>query len=326
MLTKTGGKGVALFAIFLSFSINAAAQTSAKSPATALPNAPEPLALTAVVTDKKGDLISGLRRENFQLFIDKRPADIIDFRENDDPLSVGIIFDVSGSVGGAQSVRTFLRNSQRALKTFLDASNRSNQYFLMAFNIKSQLLMDWTSDTKALVDGLSVLQPKGNTALYDACYLAIDKVQHGRNSKHVLIFITDGQDNVSSYSLDQVRAALKASDVLVYSVNFSGTGIEGSDLGMEGQKILNELSLLSGGMSFYRRLGKALTGSDATSIFQLIGNELQHQYTIVITPNISSDTGKWHKIEIKLKATASDPDEMKHFTVRTREGFYVNHL
>lgn len=315
---------VALFALFFSFNITGATQTTSSKPqTTSLPKAVEPVVLTTSVLNKTGNFVAGLQRDNFQISIDKKPASIVDFREEDVPLSVGIIFDASGSVGDPQSMKTLVKNSQQGLRTLLEASDQSNQYFVMAFNIKPQLLLDWTTDPKAIVDTLSVLQPSGNTAFYDACYLAIDKVRHGRNSKHVLILITDGQDNVSTYSFDQVRDELRASDVLVYSVNFSGTGIAGSQLGMEGQEILNEFSLVSGGMFFYKRNGRPLTASDATSVFELIANELRHQYTITVAPNASVDNGKWHKI--KVEVAASVPGKTKHLSARTREGFYLNH-
>jgi Ca-activated chloride channel family protein len=109
------------------------------------------------------------------------------------------------------------------------------------------------------------LQPKENTAFYDACYLAIDKVRHGRYSKRALILISDGQDNLSTYSLNQVRDEVRASDVLVYSMNFSGAALAGGDLVIEGQSMLDELSRLSGGASFSQRYEGSMTRSNATS-------------------------------------------------------------
>jgi Ca-activated chloride channel family protein len=318
-------KVVVLFALISSFNVGGAAQTaSSKPPATSLQKSLEPVVLTTTVMNKKGEPVSGLRRDNFQVFIDKDPAEIVDFRQEDEPLSVGIIFDASGSVADQHSMKSLIKDLQQALRTFIDTSNQSNEYFVMAFNIRPQLLLDWTSDSRAIIDTLSVLQPKGNTALYDACYLAIDKVQHGRNSKRVLILVSDGEDNVSTYSFDQVRDELRVSDVLVYSINFSNTGFAGSALGTEGLEILNELSLVSGGTFFYKRNGRAITTSEANAIFELIARELRQQYTIAVAPHNSSDTGKWHKIRIKVGGAANARGEMKHFSARTREGFYLN--
>lgn len=326
MFMNASGRIVVLLALFLSFDLTGATQTAPQSGSTPSARTADKVVFSTTVVNKKGNLVTGLQRNNFQISVDKKPAKINDFREEDVPLSVSLIFDASASVGGdrlsVKATRVLINSSRQALKGFLEMSNPSNEYFLVAFNNRPQLLLDWTSDSNAIVDTLGTLQLKGNTAFYDACYLAIDKVRHGRHSKRVLILITDGRDNVSTYSFDQVREELKTSDVLVYSVNFSGTGIAGSALGIEGQDILNESSLVSGGMSFYKR---SLKASDAVSVFEMIANGLRHQYTITVTPNVSSDNIKWHKIKIKVEATADALGEMKHLSARTREGFYLNH-
>ena len=325
MLLNTTGKVVVLFALSLSSTLNGVTQTTSSNvPATTLSQAVQPVTLAITVINKRGNFVTGLQRDNFRIAIDKNPAEIIDFREDDAPLSVGIIFDASGSVGNPQSPKTAFKSTQQALASFLEASNQANEYFLMAFNNKPQLLLDWTSDAKAIIEVLGGLQPKGKTAFYDACYLAINKVQHGRYSKRVLILISDGEDNLSTYTFNQVRDELKASGVLVYSVNFSRADDAGSVLGMEGQEFLKELSLLSGGMSFYQEYGGSVA-KKATSIFELFAQELRHQYTIAITPRVSSDNKKWHRIKIKVQPAPHASGEMKQLSARTREGFYLNH-
>ena len=280
----------------------------------------DPVILTVIVTNERGNFITGLRRENFQVFIEKESANIIDFREDDVPHSVGIIFDASASVGNPRSMRPLIKSAQQSLMGFLNASNPGNEYFMLAFNIKPQLLQDWTSDSKAIIDALNLLQPKGGTALYDACYLAIDKVQHGRSSKRALILISDGLDNLSTYTFNQVRQELRASDVPVYAVNFSDSGYEVSQTQIEGEAILDEFCEVSGGRSFTQRKGRPLTKSEATSAFESIAQELRHQYTIAVRPPVSAANSKWHKLKIKVEADG----EMKHLSARTREGFYVN--
>ena len=319
-------KTIALLTLFLVLSLPCASQTPSSNPeVTQSATAVEPVVLTTIVYNGKGNLVTGLQRENFKVFIDNKPTEIVDFREEDGPLSVGIIFDASASVGYPQLMRPLIKSSQQALSTFLQTSNPANEYFLMAFNLKPQLLLDWSSDSQAIINTLALVQPKGNTAFYDACYLALDKMQHGRYSRQVLILITDGQDNVSTYSLDRVRDELKASGVMVYSLNFAGTGEAGSTLGMEGQHILEGLSSVSGGRFFYQRFGRAMSTSDASDAFDLIAQELQHQYTIIVRPEVPSDNDKWHKVKIKLQAAINAPAEMKHLSARTREGFYLNH-
>ncbi|MDQ2936938.1 MAG: VWA domain-containing protein [Acidobacteriota bacterium] len=277
--------------------------------------------------NNKGDFVAGLRREDFQAFLDKEPATIDDFSDTDVPLSVGIVFDASGSFidqpsGGTKPL--LISSLQQALTNFLGVGNKSNEYFLLAFNNKPQLLLDWTSDSKSLVDSVSDVRPQGITALFDGCYLAMDKVQRGRYSKRVLILLSDGQDNNSTYTFVQLREALRESDVLLYAINFPHERDAGSVLEMEGQGILKELSSLSGGRFFSRKEGRRLKVSDATLIFEYIATELRHQYTIGIKPQISNVDRKWHKIKVKIKSSADGSGKMKGLSVRAREGFYLS--
>jgi Ca-activated chloride channel homolog len=218
-------------------------------------------------------------------------------------------------------MKPLIKSAQEALKTFLERSHQQNEYFVMAFNSSPELLLDWTSDSRAVVGSLGVVRTKGNTAFYDACYLALDKVRHGRHSRQVLIVISDGVDTASRYTSTDVRDELKASDVMLYSLNPSGSNSAASSLGDEAQLILDELSSISGGRSFYQRFGKSLTASDAASAFEIIAEELRHQYTIAVTPNVSAGDSKFHKVQVKVQATP----EMKHLTTRQRAGFYLNH-
>ena len=322
MLMNATGRVVAALALFLSLSVMGIAQTRPSNlKATSPPKFVDTLMLTTSVTNKKGKFVSGLKRENFRIFIGKESAEIIDVRQEDVPLSVGIVFDASGSASDSQPMNSWINYSQQSLKRFLESSNQANEYFLMGFNVKPQLLLDWTSDSNAIIDRLGAVQAKGNTAFYDACYVAIDKVRRGRYSRGVLILISDGQDNISTYTFRQVCDELKASGVLVYSVNFSRKQLQGDSLGMEGQAILHEFGLITGGLSFYQTGEASPKIADAISVFENIAQELTHHYSIAVRPNVSPDNNKWHKIRIKVETS----DKTEHLSARTREGVYLNH-
>jgi Ca-activated chloride channel family protein len=328
MFMKARRRIVALSALFLSFNLTSTTQTASPQVQPTASTGADRIVLLTTVINKKGDFVAGLQRDNFQVFFDKEPANIVDFSDTDVPLSVGIVLDASASVvdpGSGRTIRRFMNSLQQALTKFLETGNKSNEYFLLAFNNKPELLLDWTSDSKSIVDSLSDVRPKNNTALYDACYLAIEKVQRGRYPKRVLILISDGEDNNSTYTFRQVREALGESDVLLYSINFSHEDSAGSALGNEGQEILKEFSSISGGMFFYKKDGVHLKVSDATSVFEIIATELGQQYTIGIKPQISNADSKWHKIKVKVNPPAGGLPEMKGLSVRTREGFYLNH-
>lgn len=313
------GRMFVLLALFASYNLTSASQTVSQVQKNPTDNK---VVLSTTVTNKKEKLVGGLQRGNFHISIDKRRTNIVDFREEDLPLSLGIILDASASVvPDRSSARSLINLRAQALRRLLEISNPANEYFLMVFNDQPRLLLDWTADSKAIIDTVDVVKPKGNSAFYDACFLAINKVLRGRYSKRVLILISDGQDNASTYSLAQIRDQLKSSDVLVYSVNFAFQGIAGSELGPQGQNVLNDLSLVSGGKSFMT----SQKGNESVSVFELIATELRHQYTIAVTTDDGSDDRKWHKIKIKVEAAGNASAEMKHLSARTREGFYLRH-
>jgi hypothetical protein len=124
MFIRARTKPIALLALLFVLDLSCATQTiPSKSEAITSPNATEPIVLTATVVNKKGSFVLGLRRNNFRIFVDKERADIIDFREEDSPLSVGIVLDASGSV----SHPTFIKSLRPALKGFLETGNQSNE-------------------------------------------------------------------------------------------------------------------------------------------------------------------------------------------------------
>ncbi|SRR6266851_5543429 len=147
------------------------------------------VALTITVMDDDGRFISGLQQSDFRVVANNIPQPITSFRRSVEPLSVGILFDVSGSMFGSQ-VGTIRKNQLMAgVPRFLELGNPSNEYFVIGFNATSQLLLDWTSDHQSIVEKLGSMEPKARTALYDACYPGIQKVMQGHYPRHIVILI-----------------------------------------------------------------------------------------------------------------------------------------
>ncbi|MDX6557259.1 MAG: Ca-activated chloride channel, partial [Blastocatellia bacterium] len=248
------------------------------------------ITFTVTVTDIYGRFVSGLGKNAFSIFDDKSQQDITFFSDDDSPVSVGILFDVSGSMSGDK-----VRRARDALSHFVQTSHDRDEYFLIGFNSRAQLLMDRTRDGNAVLDKLTFVQTKNNTALYDACYLGVERVQRGTHPKRALLLISDGQDNNSRYTFNELRRVLKESDVVLYAIGILGGSDAGSSLGMEGQGIMDELAGVSGGKAFYPR-----SAAEMDDIFEQIALELRHQYSIGYRPpNFTSD-GKWHRIKVKV--------------------------
>lgn len=265
--------------------------------------------LTVTVTDQYGRYVSGLEKKAFTVFDGKEPQEITYFSDDDAPVSVGVIFDVSGSMSGDKIAR-----ARQALSRFIETSHDSDEYFLIAFNSRAQLVLDKTRDGKAVLDKLTYVETRSNTALYDATYLGVEKVQRGAHQKRALLLISDGQDNDSRYTFSEVRRLLKESDVVLYSIGILGGSDPGSSLGLAGQSILDELSAVSGGKAFFPN-----SAPEMDEIFEKIALELRHQYSIGYRPNNFTNDGKWHKIKVKV----TPPRGLPRLFVRSREGYYA---
>ena len=206
------------------------------------------ITFTVTVTDTYGRYVSGLSKGAFAVFDNKKPQEITFFSDDDSPVSVGVIFDVSGSMSGDK-----VKRARDALSKFIQTSHDSDEYFLIAFNSRAQLLLDKTRDGDSVLNKLTFVETKNNTALYDACYLGVEKVQRGAHPKRALLLISDGQDNDSRYTFNELRKLLKESDVTLYGIGILSGSDAGSSLGMEGQGILDELAGVSGGKAFFPR-------------------------------------------------------------------------
>lgn len=319
---RTRHKSPGLIAVLLSFTITTGLVGGDPQikPKSSLQES-TPIQLIVTVTNKQG-FVTGLGQDNFQIFVGKEPSKIVHFSNEDSPLSIGILFDASASIGKLESEKvsaTRLSILQQALMRFFELSNKSNDYFLIGFSEKPQLLADWTSETKAVLDNLAGVKLIGNTALYDACYVGIDKLQHARHPRRALILISDGLDNNSRYSFYQLRELLRETGTLFYSVHLPTNVEPGTSLPLEGQAVLMELSAPSGGMAYAATVFKQ---RDANEILEAIATELRKQYVIGIELSGSYNAKKWHKIKLKVNPPANYPGELKNLSARTREGFY----
>jgi Ca-activated chloride channel family protein len=267
------------------------------------------ITFNVTVTDIYGRFVSGLNKSAFSVVDEKAPQEITFFSDEDSPVSVGILFDVSGSMSGDK-----VRRARDALAHFIQTSHDRDEYFLIGFNSRAQLLMDRTRDGQAVLDKLTFVQTKNNTALYDACYLGVERVQRGTHQKRALLLISDGQDNNSRYTFGELRRVLKESDVVLYAIGILGGSDVGSALGMEGQGILDELAGVSGGKAFYPR-----SGAEMDDIFEQIALELRHQYSIGYKPKDFVTDGKWHKIKVSVHA----PRGLPKLFVRTKDGYFA---
>lgn len=280
---------------------------------------PDALVLNVTVANEKGLLSRGLNVENFSITVDKQPQKILSLSDNEVPASIGILIDDSGSQFVAPPDGPSLRDQLKpALERFFKASNPANEYFVVMFNNKVRLTQDWTTDPQAVLATLDSLTLKKYTSLYDAMTLALDKVKTGRNAKHILLVISDGDDNSSKKGFKEVRDKLKASDVSLYSTGVNlreyVPGNQNFWNPEEGVKRLEELSAASGGRAFFNK--NQSVPVDLNQVFELIALELRAHYQLVIAPNHHDPKAKFRKIKIEAK------QGQERLTARTRLWYY----
>jgi Ca-activated chloride channel family protein len=153
--------------------------------------------------------VSGLNKSAFTIIDENEEQEITFFSDSDAPVSIGIVFDISDSMSGEK-----IAKARKALERFLNTSHPMDEYFLIAFNSRAQLLLDRSRDGDAVLRKLTLVEPKSNTALYDACYLGIERVSRGTHQKKAMLIISDGQDNASRYNFNEVRRLMRESDVV----------------------------------------------------------------------------------------------------------------
>jgi Ca-activated chloride channel homolog len=266
------------------------------------------VSLPVTVTDYNSRLVTGLSKQHFEIFEDKVKQEISFFSEEDSPVNMGIVFDVSGSMKGK------LDRARDALKAFIETSHGDDDFFLIGFNQRANLLAEFT-DGESLTNKLTLVDTKGQTALYDAAYLGVEKVKQGRHNRNAMLLISDGQDNSSRYTYGELRKILKEAGVQIYCIGIVEMGgAAGGTLDMQGQAILEEIAQMTGGKAFFPR-----SPVELEEITTRIALELRHQYSIGYLPtNVKSD-GEWHKIKVNVKG----PKGMSNLKVQHKEGYYA---
>jgi Ca-activated chloride channel family protein len=264
----------------------------------------EVISVTVSVTDIEGRMITGLGKNAFSIYEDKVAQEISFFSAQDSPASIGVIFDLSGSMQGQKIAR-----AREALKHFIETSHADDDYCLIGFNDRAEVLMESTGDSEALLSRLSGVQPRGDTALYDAVALGLDQVTRGRWPRRALIVISDGEDNNSRIAFRKIRQMVKESDVAIYGIlirEYIPRGL--------GDLVMEELGAVSGGRNYL-----ADSVEQMSAAFEKIALELRQQYSIGYIPSRFVADGKWRKIKVRVTPS---PDSPK-LVVRSREGYYA---
>jgi Ca-activated chloride channel homolog len=265
------------------------------------------ITLSVSVTDKTGRAVPGLSKNNFDIYDNDKLQEIRFFSDEDLAASVSIVFDTSGSMSEGKIIR-----AKEALARFVRTSKNEDEFFLIDFSNRARLLLDRTRDADAVLKKLNYVEPDGNTAFYDAVYLGIGKAMRGARARKIVLVISDGEDNESSYTFKELERRVRETDVIIYAVGFGGYFPRRG--GLSGRDALKELASDTGGKAFFPK--GAIEMDEA---FERIALEMRRFYSIGYYPSDFVADGKKHRLKIKLNLPAAAP----RLFVRSREIYYA---
>ena len=260
--------------------------------------------LHASVVDKNGKLLTNIPQSAFKVFEDGTEQPIRLFRREDVPVSMGILVDNSGSMTGKRT-----RVAAAALE-MVKQSNPDDEVFIVNFNDDTHFDQPLTNDVKKLQAGLAKMEARGGTAMRDALSKSINYVKrNGNKDKKVLVIITDGNDNSSDISQEQVLRQAQNSDVLIYSIGLLNE--EEARQAREAKKALKSLAEASGGLDYYPK-----STSDVEEITPRVAHEIRNQYIIGYRSSNQALDGSFRQVKVTVSGFGRP-------TVRTRNGYYA---
>jgi Ca-activated chloride channel homolog len=261
------------------------------------------------VTDANNRFVLGLEKSDFQVFEDGVEQKITHFSGEDAPISIGLLIDTSGSM------TMKLDTSRRAAEELLKTLNPQDEAFLIEFSDRAQLVQAFTNKPEDMQSGLGRLQTGGLTALLDAVNLGIAEMKNAKNPRKALVVISDGGDNNSRYSQQEIRNIVREADVQLYAMGvFEAFFLSLSKEEVSGPKLLSQIAEQTGGRAF-----GASEASQLEAIAEKIAIELHNEYSLAYSPSHAERDGKLRKIEVRIKQPKGLPD----LKARWRTGYYA---
>lgn len=266
--------------------------------------------IPVTVTDPMNRFVLGLKKEDFRLSEDGAPQTILNLSGEDAPLSVGVVFDTSGSMTGK------MRTSQKAANQFLRTMNAQDEAFLVEFGDQASLISPFTSQIDEIQEKLELASPGGLTAMLDGAQMALHEMQKAKNPRKAILILSDGGDNNSRYSALEVENLVREADVQIYAMGVFERSLLplASREEVSGPRLLSQLAEQTGGRAF-----TASDASDLPSVAARIAIELRNQYVLAYRSKNQNQDGKYRKVEVKI----TPPPGMTNLKVHWRLGYYA---
>src|ERR1700691_2447289 len=263
----------------------------------------------AQVTNVLGTPVTDLHKEDFKVFEDGVEQPITNFSFEDAPLSIGLLYDISGSM------RNKIKKSAEAAAAFFKTSNPQDEFFLIEFSDRPKLTVPFTSDPDKVYDRIVHAKPFGRTSLLDAIHMAMGEMKHAQNTRKALVIASDAGDSRARHTEREIKNAMLESDLQVYAMGIfdSEDAPKHSLEEQNGPKLLEELADESGGREYPVNNLKELP-----SISARIGDQLRNQYLLGYTPINPERDGKYRIIKVRVTPQAEVPDLRVYY----RHGYY----
>jgi Ca-activated chloride channel family protein len=258
------------------------------------------------ITDPMNRLVTGLDKDNFELFEGNAKEEIKSFSSEDAPVSLGVIFDSSGSMSSKMD------RAKDAVIEFFKTANPQDEFFMITFSDEPEMVNDFTSSVDDVQGKLVFTVPQKRTALLDAIYMGVSKMRQAKYPKKALLIISDGGDNHSRYTENEIKALVKEADVMVYAIGIYDRYFQSEEERL-GPALLGEITQLTGGRAF-----TVENPNDLGDVATKIGVELRNQYVLGYRPTKVVRDGKWRKIKVKLLP----PKGLPPLRVYARTGYY----
>jgi len=266
--------------------------------------------INVTVTDPYNRLVTGLDPDNFRVYEDNIEQEVVTFSSEDVPISIGVIFDFSGSMANKIS------KAREAALQFFKTANPQDEFFLVSFNERAELTSSFTNSIEDLQSRMMLTAPKGRTALLDAIYLGLSQMRGARNGKRALLILSDGGDNHSRYNESDIKRLVKEADTQLYAIGiFDPLGYRNrTPEELNGPSLLGEVTEMTGGRVF-----AVENLNELPDIASKIGMELRNQYVLGYRPSNKAHDARWRKIKIKLRA----PKGLPPLNVYSKTGYYA---
>jgi Ca-activated chloride channel family protein len=267
--------------------------------------------IPVTVTDNKGRVQPGLEKEHFTLYEDRVEQEITHFAAEDAPVSIGLIFDISDSMGPK------MPKAREAVSALLRRANPDDEFFLIEFNQRPRLVVPLTSHSADVERRVAMINVNGSTAVLDAVAMGLREMKNARHTRKAMILISDGEDNSSHISVGELKGAVGESDVLIYAIGISDSNSFGQSwprARLTGAPLLNEIAKQTGGCLFEVDKLKQLP-----EVATKIGTWLRSQYVLGYSPKNPDSSGGYHRVDVKI----TRPKGMPKVHAAWRLGYYA---